>query len=368
MNTKSSISLIVLFIITLPLLFACAPAQTVPQTAKTTETAKAPQVINITYATAASPESALMILHRQFCKKVEEASAGRIKIDFHPGGAFLKQTELKEGVKKGVCNMALIPGSEQPGDAPFNGYIRLPLLGMKSWAQAEAIYRKIFYSTPELQNDYTKDGLKTYAMRLMIPQEIQTKQPVSVPGDIKGKKLFATQEGAELVKLAGGAPVFVAPGEWYTAMDTGLVEGFITHDAAALMFGLIPLLKHKTDMGSAGLMMQPQLMIINLDFWNKLPDDLKKVFNDLEPWLVDEIYKVDVGEKEKAMAKHTQSGTKILKLTSSQMEEWYKFSKPLHKSWTDKMTGQGLPAQAVFDKLNQLITTEPADYHYVPSK
>ena len=146
--------------------------------------------------------------HGDFCKRVEEVSGGRIKMNFHPGGALLKSAEIRQGVQDAIADMGLHAASEQPGEADLGGYVRLPLIGYKSWAQAEAIYREVFYKYPELQAEYSNDGLYTYAMRIMPPQEIQTTdKPVRLPADLKGMKIFATKEIAELVTLAGGAPV-----------------------------------------------------------------------------------------------------------------------------------------------------------------
>lgn len=362
------LTLLVCVVVSLTSIAACAepepapapsPAPTTP--APPTPTPPAPEVVELTYATAMPPQSGLIQYHIEWINKVQEISQGQIKIELIAGGALLATQEIGEGVQTGVADMGLYVPSELEGQEELGGFVRLPFIPYKSWYQQDLMYREIFNLYPELQTEYSENNMYPYCMRVMPPAELMTsKVQVRVPADIKGMKLYATGEVADLAKAAGAAPVVMGAGEWYTALDRGLIEGMFLHDAAALIFDLIKNLPYT--LGPAGgIHSKGQVIIFNLDVWNSLPPEVQKVFHDTEAEFIEGIFVVDVGEIAKGKAIRKELGYTHTDLTPAELQEWVELAQPATDAWIADMASKGLPSQAVIDDVMRLIEVLPVE-------
>lgn len=82
---------------------------------------------------------------------------------------------------------------------------------------------------------------------------------------------------SDIVKALGGAPVMMPPGDLYTALQRGVVEGYLTPYIAPPDFGWPEVTKYVV---VPGFFTGPHLLLVNLDAWNKLPEHLQAVLMD----------------------------------------------------------------------------------------
>ena len=94
---------------------------------------------------------------------------------------------------------------------------------------------------------------------------------------------------------------------------------------------------------------------MNMDVWNKLPDDIHKIFMDLQPWIQDEVIKVDTAEQERGIAQAEEMGHRMIYLTPEEIQLWTKATAPARDKWVAEMEAKGLPGKAIFEETNRLI-------------
>ncbi len=110
-----------------------------------------------------------------------------------------------------------------------------------------------------------------------VGYHIYTNKKIEKLDDFKGVKIRAQPLYVPLLKALGATPVSMPAPEIFTAMERGVVDGFMWPKVGMISWGLHEITKYVVDppilhMGSCTAM--------NLASWNKLPIDLQDVVMD----------------------------------------------------------------------------------------
>ena len=312
------------------------------------------KVIELTWAGVIPPVAPASKLYERWGGMVEEKSGGKVKFTYYHGGSLLKHgEEMLRGVQTGIADIGYNAITERWGFG-LNSITELPFLGWNSMPEGAAVYQELLRKFPELQKEYK--GLKYYAHTPMPPNQLNTaKKLVRVPSDLKGMKLYASGYIANLIGSVGGAPVQVGVGDWFISLNTGLIEGLGTHYVATNVFKCMPLVPYHTDFGRAGISFLFDCLFINPKTWNSLPPDIQKIFNDLEPWLVENKIKVDTGEIDRAIAEAKKLKHTFYHPTPEELQLWVDATKTIHEKWIAENEAKGLPAREIYNEAKRLI-------------
>ena len=96
--------------------------------------------------------------------------------------------------------------------------------------------------------------------------------------DFSGLKIRVTPVYKPFVEALGGVPVTTSPGEVYTALERGVVDGYGWPSIKISDFGWHEVTKYVID---PGFYQVDVCILINLDTWNRLPKDLQQVLTDV---------------------------------------------------------------------------------------
>jgi TRAP-type C4-dicarboxylate transport system substrate-binding protein len=97
---------------------------------------------------------------------------------------------------------------------------------------------------------------------------------------------------------------------------------------------------------------------MNMDKWNKLPADIQKIIEGtLEPW--EKKFHADALAEDKAVREKLLASPdhKVIDPTPAELALWTAKARPSHKVWIKQMRAKGLPAQAAYDKLMEIIAS-----------
>lgn len=78
----------------------------------------------------------------------------------------------------------------------------------------------------------------------------------------------------EMLKSFGASPIFISSGELYMALSKGMADGYMTGFDSIHSRKLYEVTKYVTN---AGLSYSSMLGLINLKFWNNLPEETRQV-------------------------------------------------------------------------------------------
>ena len=167
-------------------------------------------------------------------------------------------------------------------------------------------------------------------------------KPVRTVADLKGTKLRVPgPTGNDVVIAMGATPVTMPVPDLPQALSTRAVDG------ALIPFEIIPALKlqdvtkyqiegpNSERLGTTGFQVS-----MNLDRWNALPADLKKVFNDAsgEAWLR-QVAQIWRDSDDAGIAAAVAHGNEHVVLTLSEMATFNDALQPVVAKWEREHTG-----------------------------
>lgn len=214
----------------------------------------------------------------EFTDNVRRASNGRIDIEAFSSGALMPYTEYFDAVRGKVVELSQAGGSYWAGKDSALAMIDHASIVIGDYPRTLAwmfqaggleLAREM-YAKWDLY--YIGGHMYTYA-----GESIVSKVPIRTADDIKGLKIRAPETLAA-VWDAFGANVLTIPGaEVYTALSTGLIEASDWGSPAMnYRMGYAEIAPYYSKPGDYYMGGMGDL-IINMDTWNELPDDLKGI-------------------------------------------------------------------------------------------
>jgi TRAP-type C4-dicarboxylate transport system substrate-binding protein len=146
----------------------------------------------------------------------------------------------------------------------------------------------------QLRGFYTemlaKKGLKLLAINTWPSQQIFSTVPIRTVADWKGKKIRVYgADSANVTRLLGGAPVNIAFGEVYTALEKRTVDGAMTSATNAEPMKFFEVAKFLDYWYIAGA--AQEWLVANQKAWDALPKDLQQI-------VLDAVKETNLEEKE----------------------------------------------------------------------
>ena len=167
----------------------------------------------------------------QFAADIEKASAGKLKIQVHPGASLFKAPEIKRAVQSGQAQAGEILISLYSNEDPLFGVDSVPFLAT-SYSEAAKLWK---VSRKPLEERFAKQGLKVLYAVPWPPQGIYSNKPLASLADMKGLKMRAYNPAtSKIAELVGAQPVTVQAAELAQAMTTGVVNANITSGATGV--------------------------------------------------------------------------------------------------------------------------------------
>lgn len=339
-----------------PLLAACGGQQAAAPTAsKAAEAPKAATAAPAAQAGAGSqapPSGSKTIMkiahvlteqdnvHRavvRFKETVEKKTNGQVEVQIYPNSALgsLRVTfeSMQLGNLEGMLSDAVTPANVAPAYAlPELPYIFKDLDHVHKVLDGP-IGKEIYDALLQ------KGKVRTLAVYDTTFRKIFTKtKPVNNLADMKGLKIRVpeAQNYLRAMQLVGANPTPVAWGELYTALQTGVVEGFENKAEAAFNAKLHEQTKYAAYTGHI-FCINP--LLVSDKWFNSLPADIQKIMMDAAAeslaW-----QRKESPESEKAFEQKMKDAG--VTFTSPDAEPFRKAVEPFYKEYGDKINANDL--------------------------
>lgn len=204
-------------------LTACAPSAGIATMTSAEATPQDPFVLRLANnLNEQHPTSQALIA---FSEAVEERSEGRIVVRMYNNGQLGSETEVLGQLNQGIVDITRVSSPNLADYDPAYHAFGLPYI-----FESEEEYYQVMDS-PQMQDFFrsTQDegfvGLTYYTSGARSFYTVNT--PIRTPADLAGLKIRVQdmRSQVELVNQLGGAPVVMAFGDTYTALQTGLIDG-----------------------------------------------------------------------------------------------------------------------------------------------
>lgn len=198
----------------------------------------------------------------KYAEQVKLRSNGQLIIDVIGGGEVIPTEEQIFAIKEGRIDMIFSAGDDISQGSPIG--FAMVLTGMKPWEEREAGIWDFYRET------LARDVNVYWLGQLIAPQwwTIFTNVKAEHPEDLKELKIRSGATHFASLKAIGAKPVSIPMMEIYTAMERGVVDGFVFPPVAFLQFGWQDVTKYWV--GPRLVRSQNSTPLINLDVWNSL--------------------------------------------------------------------------------------------------
>lgn len=203
-----------------------------------------------------------------FIERVNEAGKGVVQIDYKGGGgAVMNPFQLGDAIRSGVVDIGNLPGAF---------YTRLV-------PEIDAAKLSAFTITEERQtgawaymNELHKQKMNAYHLARQkdcVPFHLYLNKPIDKP-DLSGLKIRVTPIYRPFTDALGATSIQTAPGDVYTALERGTVDGYGWPSQGVFDLGWHEVTRYRVDPPFFRAAVE---FLVNLDTWNRLNDEQKNV-------------------------------------------------------------------------------------------
>lgn len=225
---------------------------------------------------------------QDMCNEIVKKSGGRLQIEvMHSGQHPYKGSEMLSVIRDGLTEMGESQGVYVSGEEPFMTAMDLPFL-INELDEATRIKNRW---VKELVNPLLakKWNQRIIACWLISGEAIHGSKLLMDFNSLKGAKIRVwSKETADLVTVVGGSPATIAFNECYDALAKGVIDGLLTSIFCMHDFKMWEVAKYSTWWDFAYM---PSYTAVNLNAFNKLPQDLQNLLVEVGAIYQDKIQK-----------------------------------------------------------------------------
>jgi TRAP-type C4-dicarboxylate transport system substrate-binding protein len=283
-----------------------------------------------------------------WAEEVNKRTNGKVKVETFPGGSLLGAREMWDGVTMGVTDIGLSAPSYDPGRFPLTSGMALPL-GFENATEASRVLWEV---TKEFQpKEFEK--FKVLAMFTSEPGYIQSKNPVRNLEDLASMRLRAAGSGVPVIEALGGSAVGMSMPDVPQAVQTGVIDGTMTSREVLRDFRLAENLKYVTEYP---MVVSTFAAVMDKKKWDALPDDVKKVFNELGEEMHAWTGRYHDEENVNGALEWAQKeqGLTILTLSEEETARWDAKMEPIIDEWIVATEAKGLPGKQYIERIKEL--------------
>jgi len=313
-------------------------------------------VVNLKVANFFPPPSFQSKVLEEFCRELEKRSGGGIKVDYYGGGSLLKPTATFDGVVSGIADIGYSHVYYTPGRMAVTEAGGLPLGYASGWV-ASQVYNDFY-------NEFKPkefDAVKVLWMNASPNSAIATaKKPIRQLEDLKGMTIRAPSMAGEVIKALGGNPAPTPMPEVYDAIAKGVIDGEASNFETLFAFKFAEVVKYTTSVWQINHP-YPFYLAMNKKSYEKLPPDMKDVFNEVVGEYKERYILVwnaiDFVGKRCGLSK----GVEIIELGPEELPKWKEAVAPVIDNYVKTMVGKGFSEAEV--RLWISFLRERADYY-----
>ncbi len=211
----------------------------------------------------------------RFIEKVNKDGKGVIQINYIGGPRAMPPFEVGNAVRTGVVDIANVTGAFYTNLMPEADSFKLiskPMSEQRkngTWDYLNQLHNQ------RLNAQYLARQFHNVPFHLYLNKKIDKM-------DLTGMKIRVTPVYRDIVQALGGTPINTPPGEVYTALERGVVDGYGWPISGIFDLGWDKATKFRVNPGFYGAEVN---VLVNLDKWKSLNDAQRKILNDAALWL-----------------------------------------------------------------------------------
>ncbi|WP_373498082.1 TRAP transporter substrate-binding protein [Desulfococcus sp.] len=281
--------------------------------------------------------------------EVEKRTSGQVRIQTFPGGTLLDAKDMMDGVIAGQADIGCLSMAYQPGRFVLTNALSLPL-AIPSARVGSLVLWDIYQAyQPE---SFAK--VKVLTMFTTAPANIMSKTPVRSLANLKGLDLRASGGAAQILTAWGANQVGMPMSDTPEALQKGVVQGLFSSLEVMKDLKFAEICPYIT---MTETVIYPFAVVMNLDAWKALPEDVRKVMDDLSVEQAEWTGNYMDGHVEEAVAWSRQHhGVEVITLPPAEKAKWDALLEPITAGWIADANAKGFPAEAIVKDIRHRLS------------
>ncbi|MFY9684683.1 MAG: C4-dicarboxylate TRAP transporter substrate-binding protein [Pseudolabrys sp.] len=316
-------------------------------------TAMAQEVIRLRIASGHPPANTYVNLMQNFfvpevTKRVAEKTKYKVEFVEGYGGAMVKVADTLEGVQAGIIDIGGYCFCFEPSNLPLHAFqVMLPFGTMDptvSLKVARAVYDKVPYMSKVFEDKFKQ---KLIALIADNGYNLGTNFEWNGIADIKGQKIAGAGLNLKWLEFAGATPVQSSLPDAYTAMQTGVYNGWIMFPSGWVNFKLYEVGKFYTEIGFGAITWHG--LTINSARWAKLPKEVQDVILEVAKEYEAKTGTVNKENYPKQLADLKGHGVNVRTLPEKVRQDWANSLASWPAQKAKELDAAGLPGTQVME-------------------
>ncbi|SEA32280.1 TRAP-type C4-dicarboxylate transport system, substrate-binding protein [Thalassobacillus cyri] len=286
---------------------------------------------------------------------VEEKTDGRVKVNLYHGGTLGSSASTLEDLQGGVYDVGTAIGSYFYDSALFPYTIGLLPYAFPNAETGTKVLDKFSKEVDiEVENVKVLGGVASDLYNLF------STKPIEKLEDLDGLKMRVQGKGDDvLAKSWGATPVSIKTDATYEGLEKGMIDvtPYTTVGVMGTKFYEVAPYVTKTKYSSTIM-----IPIMSESFYNRLPDDLKKLFDEeLNPKLVELYAQSYIKESKKAnkdISELVADKGKVIELTTKELNKFKEKSMVQWEEWVKDANERGYDGESMLAEFKKILKEE----------
>lgn len=285
--------------------------------------------------------------------EVEKRTGGQVQIHTFPGGTLLDAKDMMDGVISGQADIGCLSMAYQPGRFMLTNALSLPL-GIPNARVGSLVLWDIY----EAYRPESFAKVKVLTMFTTAPANIMSKKPIRALADLKGMDLRASGGAAQILTAWEANQVGMPMSDTPEALQKGVVQGLFSSLEVMKDLKFAEICPYIT---MTETVIYPFAVVMNLDAWNALPGDVRKVMDDLRVEQAEWTGTYMDGHVQEAVAwSREQHKVEVITLPPAEKARWDALLEPITAGWIADAKAKGFPAEAIVKDIRSRIAVRSA--------
>jgi TRAP-type C4-dicarboxylate transport system substrate-binding protein len=320
-------------VMALTLLYGCSPKE-------------GEAVIELSYANFPPPETFPCVQMERWKEEVEKRTNGKVRIKTYPGGTLLSAKAIYDGVADGTAAIGNFAMSYQPGRFPVSEAADLPHFFPDS---KTASHRLAALLKQEAPAEFAETKILTAFT--CPPGVIMSSDPIADVTNLKNATLRSSGTSLEALKLLGASPIAMPQSDVPDALHKGVISGIVSSGEVMKDMNYAVYCKHVVE---ARLPVISFAVVMNMKKWEALPEDVKKVFDDLyfeqADWTGEYVDKHVEDALEWSKANH---GVTVTRVDDDQLAKIKAILSPMMDAYVARVAEKGIDGKKLIEFLQR---------------
>ncbi len=274
---------------------------------------------------------------------VEAKVPGELVFNIVPDSALGGEKEEVEGVRLGSIQAGISTLANMSTWVPEGSLFDMPFI-FRDQAHIDAVMAGPVGD--EFKGLFAAQGFKAFGFITYGARHVISKDPITGPADVKGKKMRVIQSPLhiELWSSLGASPTPIPINESYNALETGVVDYMdmtMSGYQALKLFEVVPNFARTSHIWALGV------MYMGMPFWESLTPEQQAALEEAAAEAIPYFNQLAADEQEASLAKTVEGGATVIEQDTA---EWQAAMEPFWASYADKVGGM--------EKIQAIVNTK----------